>query len=49
MYYFKVETLSNCVYIRLDNEIIARVFFHDYNTDEEAIASAEKITNLLNQ
>jgi hypothetical protein len=53
MYYSKIETLSNCVFIRkdLDNGktlIFARVFFHDYDNDQDAIDFAENLVKLLN-
>jgi hypothetical protein len=53
MYYFKVEPLSNCIFIRKDTSdgktlILARVFFHDYENDSDAIAFAENIVKILN-
>ena len=52
MYYLKTETLSNCTYIRQNINgktlIYARVYFHDFDTDEESVEFAEKIVNLLN-
>lgn len=49
MYYFKHNTFSGLSIVcdEKDN-ILARVYYHDFDTDEQAKDKAELITNLLN-